>query len=217
MGLQQFEQRLEQLVEGVFARAFRGGLQPVELGRRMTREMDLERTMGVRGLIAPNHFLFVLSPKDHDRFEPFADALAQELRDAARQHARDEKYQFVGPVDIELTTDGSLAPGVFRVTAELREGAGAPSPCVVLPDGRRVDIGAEPLVIGRLAECQVVLSDPNVSRRHAELRHEGTDVVVADLGSTNGTLVNGRPVRQQRLADGDEITVGSTVLRFEGA
>ena len=217
MGLQQFEHRLEQLVEGVFARAFRGGLQPVELGRRMTREMDLERTMGVRGLIAPNHFTFALSEKDHERFTPFEEALAQELREAARQHARDEHYSFVGPVEVELMTDRTLAPGVFRVTAELHEGPGAPGPAVVLPDGRRVDVGDQVLTIGRLTECDIVLTDPNVSRRHAELHREGGDTVIVDLGSTNGTVVNGTPIRRKRLADGDEITVGSSVLRFENA
>jgi len=217
MGLQQFEQRLEQLVEGVFARAFRGGLQPVELGRRLVREMDLERTMGVRGLIAPNRFVFTLAARDLEKFSGFADALVEELREAAREHARTEKYHFVGPLEIFLEGDRSVAPGTFRVSAEVAAGPGAPQPCLVLPDGSRVEIGDDPLVIGRLPECSVVLTDPNVSRRHAEVRREAAGIVIADLGSTNGTLVNGTVTRRQALADGDEVTVGSTVLRFENA
>src|SRR5687768_824083 len=100
MGLHQFERKLERLVEGVFAKAFRSGLQPIELGRRLTREMDLRRTAGLRGVIAPNHFVFALAPADLERFQSFADALTRELADAARQHARDEGYQLVGPVEV---------------------------------------------------------------------------------------------------------------------
>ena len=86
---------------------------------------------------------------------------------------------------------------------------------LVLPEGERVTVGPDPVVIGRLPECAVVLNDPNVSRRHAEVRHTGDAVVVTDLGSTNGTKVNGVTVREQHLASGDEITVGSTTLVFE--
>ena len=102
------------------------------------------------------------------------------------------------------------------MTAEVREsGDGGFLAELVLPDGRRVLVGAEPLVIGRLPECDVVLADSNVSRRHAELRRKGDGVFVTDLGSTNGTRVNGTPVREQLLNSGDEISVGSTGLIFE--
>jgi hypothetical protein len=208
MGLQQFEQRLERLVEGALSKALRGGLQPVEIGRRLAREMDLLRRVGMRGLIAPNSFVVSLSAPDAARFESFADALARELADIARDHARDEGYVFVGPVDVEIHRDPSL-----REVAEGPEGL--PAGSLVLPDGSRVVLGTEPVVIGRLPECTVVLSDPNVSRRHAEVRRQGNEVVVADLRSTNGTRVNGIPVHEKALADGDEISVGTTALRFE--
>ena len=216
MGLQQFEQRLERLVEGAFSKGLRGGLQPVEIGRRLTREMDLLRRVGVRGLIAPNFFVVTLSPQDAERFRSFVDVLARELGDAAREHARTENYSFVGPVEVEVHLDEGLRAGRFTVEAEVAEGAdGMPAGSLVLPDGSRVVLEAEPVVIGRLPECAVVLSDPNVSRRHAEVRRQGSDVVVVDLQSTNGTRVNGVPVRERPLADGDEITVGTTTLRFE--
>src|SRR5947209_19533631 len=115
MGLQQFERRLERLVEGVFAKAFRSGLQPVELGRRLPREMAANRTVGVRGIIAPNRFSFALSHSDYDRFSNFRDALTRELADAARQHARDETYQFVGPVEVLLEPDADVATGTFML------------------------------------------------------------------------------------------------------
>jgi hypothetical protein len=216
MGLQQFEQRLERLVEGAFAKAFRSGLQPVEIARRLTREMDLQRTVGPRGVIAPNVFEVALAPNDIERFESFADALVGELADAAREHARTERYNFVGPVEVALKADQNVNPGSCVITSEVKGGpGGGPTASLVLPDGRRVTMDDGPLTIGRLPECSVAVEDTNVSRRHAEVRRDGPDVVVVDLGSTNGTRVNGAQVRTRRLNDGDEITVGRTSLRFE--
>jgi FHA domain-containing protein len=216
MGLQQFEERLERLVEGTLAKPFRSNLQPVEIGRRLTREMDLHRRVGVRGLIAPNAFVVTLAPADVERFSNFIDALSRELSDAAREHARVEGYSFVGPVEVEVFESADFKAGRFTVVAEVREGAdGGFLAELVMPDGRRVAIGADPLVIGRLPECGVVLQDSNVSRRHAELRRVGEGVVLTDLGSTNGTRVNGATVREQILTSGDEVGVGSTRLIFE--
>ncbi len=216
MGLQQFEQRLERLVEGALSKASRGGLQPVEIARRVTREMDLARRVGVRGLISPNFFIVALSSSDASRFESFADALARELADAARDHARQEGYVFVGPVEVEIHRDPEVKTGRFNVMAEVREGPeGLPAGSLVLPDGSRIVLGTESVLIGRLPECTIVLADPNVSRRHAEVSRQGNDVVVTDLRSTNGTRVNGVPVRERALSDGDEISVGTTSIRFE--
>jgi catechol 2,3-dioxygenase-like lactoylglutathione lyase family enzyme len=216
MGLQQFEERLERLVEGTLAKPFRNNLQPVEIGRKLTREMDLHRRVGVHGLIAPNVFTVTLASADVDRFSNFIDALSRELADAAREHARLEDYAFVGPVDVQIYEGTRLRAGRFAITAEVVEGEDHVDFAeLVRPDGIRVTIGSEPVVIGRLPECTVVLGDPNVSRRHAEVRHTPDGVVVTDLGSTNGTRVNGVAVREQYLASGDEITVGSTTLVFE--
>jgi hypothetical protein len=217
MGLQGFERRLERLVEGVFAKAFRGGLQPIELGRRLTREMDVQRTNGVRGILVPNHFNIAVAPADGQRFEPFADALTRELADAAREHARNEGYHFVGPVSVEIETDQSLTPGMFLLSGTVKEAEGGVVGALVMPDGLRIPVGDEPVTIGRLAECEVVLDDSKVSRRHAEVRRDGVGAVVVDLGSTNGTQVNGAGVREKLLNDGDSITVGATTLRFEAS
>jgi len=216
MGLQQFEERLERLVEGTLAKPFRSNLQPIEIGRKMTREMDLHRRVGVHGLIAPNVFTVTLAPPDVDRFANFIDALSRELADAVREHAKIEGYTFVGPVDVQIYEGPRLKAGRFGVTAEVVEAEEEP-PLVelVFVDGKRVELGESPLVIGRLPECEIVLADPNVSRRHAELRRDGDAVVLTDLGSTNGTRVNGVTVREQHLASGDEITLGSTVLVLE--
>src|SRR3954447_19721051 len=218
MGLQGFEQRLERLVEGVFAKAFRSGLKPVEVGRRLTRDMDLHRTLGVNGPLAPNHFTVALSTADSEQFDSFSEVLTRELAESARDHARAEGYGFVGPVHVELQVDGSLTQGQFLVASAFQEApGGAPVGSIFLEDGRRIEIGEQPLVIGRVPECDIPLSDPNVSRRHAEIRRQGTGFVVVDLGSTNGTRVNGVRVREQMLVDGDELAFGNTRMRFEAS
>lgn len=218
MGLNQFEQRLERLVEGVFAKTFRSGVKPVELARRLTREMDNHRIVGVSSLIAPNRFMIAVSRADHDQFESYADALTRELSDAVRAHAREQGYAFVGPVHVEMEADEGVHIGQFLVTSEIVEApGGAAFGSLGLPDGSRVQIGEEPVSIGRLPECDVVLADPNVSRRHAEVRRQGNGFVVVDLGSTNGTRVNGAGVKERRLVDGDEIIVGGTKIRFEAS
>jgi hypothetical protein len=218
MGLQQFEQRLERLVEGAFAKAFRGGeLQPIEVGRRLTREMDLHRTVGVRGLIAPNCFDVALAEQDFERLGDVVGSLANELVDAAREHARSERYTFLGPVEVTISADRQLAKGSFSIEATFLEGEDVPpQDFLVLPDNRRISIGDETLTIGRLPDCSIPVSDPNASRRHAQVRRDGEIVYLLDLGSTNGTKVNGNPVRQHRLQHGDLITIGKTTLRFDG-
>ena len=219
MGLRGLERRLERLVEGVFARAFRSGLRPVELGRRLTRVMDDNRTVGVGGsTVVPNHFRVHLAPEDAEQLAGVQSSLGRELADVARDHARDEGYLFMGPVRVELLADGTRGAGRFHIDGELREqpgGTGAGS--LVLPSGDRRGLGAEPFQVGRMGECDLTLADPNVSRRHAELRPVDGSWVVVDLGSMNGTRVNGRPVTEQRLVDGDEIAIGHHVLRFEAS
>jgi hypothetical protein len=217
MGLQQFERRLERLVEGAFAKAFRSGLQPVEIGRRLTREMDLHRTVAPRGTLTPNHFAVVVSPADLERFAPIEAELVSELVAVARDYARAENYIFLGPVEVEMSADPDLSPGILLVSGEMRsaEGGGAQ---LVMADGTRHELGTAPVTIGRLPECEVVLTDANASRRHVEIRPstDGTGgFVLVDLGSTNGTKVNGVGIHSHHLQPGDVITIGSTHMRFE--
>jgi hypothetical protein len=220
MGLQQFERRLERLVDGVFARTFRSGLQPIEVGRRLTREMDLKRQMSVRGLVAPNAFVVVLSPTDAERFSGFMDTFIHELGEAAKTHAANEEYQLLGPVSVRVEVDPDLATGTFDLFAEIapakppRESSG-PTVSLVLPDGRRIPIGPIPVTIGRLPGVTILLADPSVSRRHAEVRLANGVPTITDLGSTNGTRVNGLPVTQHVLRSGDRISIGATELVVE--
>jgi hypothetical protein len=216
MGLQQVERRLERLVEGVFSKAFRGGLQPVELGRRLTREVDAGRTVSVRGTVAPNHAVITLSEVDAERFESFAEALVRELEDAMREHARDRSYRFIGPVKVELFQDPDFKKSEFTMAVEVRQGPGGmPAAALVLGDGTRVAVGEDPIVIGRAPECDIELADATVSRRHAEIVRDGDAWFIRDLGSSNGTKLNGAGVVDQILNDGDEIRLGAVTLRFE--
>src|SRR6476469_1126222 len=141
MGLQRFERRLERLVEGTFSKAFRSGLQPVEIGRRLGREMDAGRTLGVRGTVAPNKFTIWLSQEDIDRFAGFHDALARELADAAREHGRDEGYHFEGLIEVSLVSDEQARRGDLRIDAEIVGGGPGTASTLVLPDGGRVALG----------------------------------------------------------------------------
>ncbi len=216
MGLQQVERRLERLVEGVFSKAFRGGLQPVELARRLTRKMEAGRTVAVRGTVAPNHAVITLSEIDAEKFEPFADAMVRDLEDAMREHARDRTYRFLGPVKVELYQDPDFKKSEYTLTVAVRQGPGGlPTAALVSGDGSRTAVGEDPVVIGRSPESGLVLTDATVSRQHAEIVRDGDAWFIRDLGSSNGTKVNGSRVVDQILHDGDEVRFGSVTLRFE--
>jgi len=215
MGLQRFERRLERLVEGGFGKAFRSGLQPVEIGRRLVRELDTGRTLGVRGTVVPNQFVVYVSDADFERFEGFHDALITELSDTVRDTARESGYHFVGPVQVSVIPDSSAGIGDLHVDAAIVAGAAGPAGTLVLPDGRRIELGDDPVRVGRLPDCAIALSDSQVSRHHAEIRRADQGFEVVDLDSLNGTSVNGVQVQQHALADGDVISVGETAIRYE--
>ena len=219
MGLKGFERRLERAIEGTFARAFKSGLRPVEVGRRLVREMDDNRSVDVRGrTVVPNSFTVELSPDDHAQFAEIADTMARELAEAAREHARDEGYSFLGPVGVTIEASDRLRAGAFSIDARLKEGVGgAGAGSLILPTGERIPLGEKTITIGRKPESTIVLGDPNASRNHAEVRPHGAGFVVVDMGSTNGSRVNGVRVSHQELVDGDELTFGNTRIRFEAS
>ncbi|HSM66294.1 MAG TPA: DUF3662 and FHA domain-containing protein [Ilumatobacteraceae bacterium] len=220
MGLQSLEHRLERMVDGVFFRRSRGSIRPIELGRRLVREMDDNRSVDVKGRrIVPNHFTVMLNAVDHAGFDDIEDALVAELAEAAREYAREEGYHFMGPVGVQLAVDNGLRSGRFTIVSQLKQATGGPGMgSIVLPSGERIYVGDAPITIGRLPECTVTVNDSNISRRHAEIRLGPTAYVVIDLGSTNGTMVNGIKITDEhRLREGDIISVGSTHLRFEAS
>ena len=221
--LRDFERRLGGLVEGFFATTFRSGLQPVELAKRMMREMDASKTVGVKEVWAPNRYVFTLSESDAQRFEQAEQALVGELKQVVREAAAERGWGLVGPPEVEFEVDPDLGKGRFGCVASFVEGEEelAPQPAVGergslvrLADGVSTALAKPSVTIGRLPECDVVVDDAGVSRQHARIRRTESGFVLTDLGSTNGTMVNGDPIQEHVLEHGDRITIGETELEF---
>ena len=219
--LRDFERRLGALVEGFFASTLRSGLQPVELAKRVIREMDANKTVGVREVWAPNRFVFTLSVADGERFEQVEQALLSELRRVVRETASERGWGLAGPPEIELQTDESLGKGRFDLETSFVEGeeelapaASGQATLTALNGGQTFTLGASTVTLGRLPESDVVVDDPGASRQHARIRNSNGEFVLTDLGSTNGTLVNDESVQERVLDDGDRIMIGETVLEF---
>jgi FHA domain-containing protein len=221
--LRDFERRLGGLVEGLFAKTFRSGLQPVELAKRVLKEMDAGRTVGVSEVWAPNAFEFRLSSFDADRFEQAEAALVTELKEVVRENASERGWGLVGPPEITFETDPSLKKGEFRCRASLVEGEEKVEPAspsaaslVIHEDGEThsIVLAAETMTIGRSPECQIAIADKGASRRHAQVRRKKDTYTLTDLGSTNGTRLNGQTIQARELSDGDRITIGSTLIEF---
>jgi len=243
--LQRFEQRLEGMVEGAFARAFKSDLQPVEIASAIQREMDDRAAIVAQGrTLVPNDFVVELAESDYERLGVYADSLSVEFANLAREHAKEQGYSFVGPVRTRFEGVRDLTMGTFRIRSgvirgttveggEIRQPASdVPAPrqdrltghprLLVSgpepgPDGARqrtYELTTPVTLLGRGTDCDLRLIDPGVSRHHAELRIEDGEVVLVDLGSTNGTFVNGQPVRRVLLTDGTRVTLGRTTLVF---
>ena len=227
--LQKFETRLEQLVSGAFARAFRSAVQPVELAAALQREVDNSAQILSRDRrLVPNSFHVELSPVDHDRLTPYGSTLADELTEMLRDHAEEQSYVFTGPIQITFEQTDELSTGRFRVRsaalAKVTSASGGDvTDTAVRRAGAVLDVNGvthplEPpgLVVGRGNEADLRVNDPGVSRRHIEIRvHPGErrpQLSVSDLGSTNGLYVNGQRVEQATLDDGSEIRIGNTTM-----
>ncbi len=252
MVLRAIEQKIEALVEGVFGRAFRTNVQPVELARKLAKEMDDHRQVSVSRVYVPNEFTVFLSPDDRTQFEGYEASLVGELQEYLSEHARREGYALMSTPKVLMETDEDLEVGEFGIATRMvqpergRPEQDAPAPDVepgatmiykpsappetqaaspvelgierelftLQFDGRQHELAKRRTVIGRSKDCDVQLTDANVSRRHAEVRQEGAAFWVVDLDSTNGVEVNGRRVRRAKLDDGDTVTVGSTNITF---
>lgn len=245
------EARIEGLVEGVFSRAFSSEVQPVELARKLAKEMDSHKTASVSRVYVPNEYTVHLSEKDRDKLEGYERSLEQELSGYLLEHARRKGYDLLTRPEVHFNTDSRLRLGEFGIQARLvkpaaREGEmpqqadeghtmvykvppaqAAPDSteraperpaltrAVVDLDDRRYVLDGPRAVLGRSDDAECVLRDPNVSRRHAELRQDASGQwEVVDLGSTNGIKVNGRRVTEAPLREGDQVTVGTTTFRF---
>lgn len=220
-GLQRFEQRLEQLISGAFARAFRSAVQPVEISAALQREVDNNAQILSRDRrLVPNTFHVELSPTDLERLAPYESPLAGELTDSLRDHAEQQSYVFPGPVRIEFEAADDLTTGRFRVrsAAQAKVTHNATDTMVSRAkffldiNGVKHPVNPPGLVVGRGTEADLRINDPGVSRRHAQFLLDGQRLTVSDLGSTNGTLVDGNRAQQATLYDGSTVRIGNTTM-----
>ncbi|HEY5304190.1 MAG TPA: DUF3662 and FHA domain-containing protein [Acidimicrobiales bacterium] len=213
MVLKKVENGLERLFERTLSRPFKNALQPIEIGTRIVREIDLTRRLSTHGPISPNVVRVWLSPADAQRFDGFQKALVAELEETVRQHALNEGYSFVGPVNVEIFIDDDVKTGDISVETDFVGGTSEPR--LIASDGRTFTLGETPLIIGRSPQAGVVINDANVSRQHAEVWRTAEGVAIRDLRSTNGTFVNGHRVDAVSLSPRDDVAVGNVHFRIE--
>ncbi len=270
--LRNLESKIEGLVEGTFGRVFRSQVRPIELARKLVREMDEHRTPSVSRVYAPHEYDLWLSPADRDHYEGIEGEVIDELCAYLLEHARREQLVLAARPAIRLHTDHDLALGEFGIQTHPvrldgeehdRDGrgseqpsapesflppqepfageptdqeagrtmiqrshgrggavqappAGRPAGALLLVAGRRLVVPAGGAVLGRSRECDVVLDDSGISRRHAQIRPGGGGWSIEDIGSTNGLRLNGRRVQgRAQLQPGDRVEMGSTEIVFE--
>jgi hypothetical protein len=228
-------------------------VQPVELARKLVKEMEDHRMNSVSKIYVPNEYTIYLSAADREQFTNYEDALTAELQEYLGEHARREGYVLITAPLVLFETDDDLSIGEFGIATRMvqreRGRPDVPAPPRAEPgatmvykprvppepteeaapadlgvaqeivtltlDGTQHEITKRRVVLGRSKECDIQLQDPNVSRRHAELRQEGSAYWLVDLDSTNGVQVNGRRTTRTKLESGDRLTFGSTDAIFE--
>jgi hypothetical protein len=215
MVLKNVENRLERLFSKPFSKTFKSGLQPVEIASRILRELDLTRRLTGQGPVSANAIRVWLGPEDAERFDGFQQPLIHELEEAVRQHAVSEGYSFAGPVKVEIFLNDDLSLGEVEIAVRFIGGTAEPK--LICSDGRSFPVGGRPLIIGRSPEVDVTINDSNVSRRHAEVWRTPEGVAIRDLGSTNGTIVNGHVIEAVSLSPRDEVSIGNVRFRIEMA
>ncbi len=247
--LRSIESKIAGLVEGTFSRAFRSEVRPVEIARKLAREMEEHKSFSVSRTYVPNEYRVFLSPRDRERFADYEEALVGELAGYLLEHARRERLALLSRPVIEFETDERLGLGEFgiqtrvvqpeeeapdepaseqsgrtmvystagRVAEPLEERARSRAQtALLLIDGKRMVVGPAGVTLGRSRQCDVVLDDANVSREHAEIRPRGGAWVLTDLGSTNGSSLNGRRIdRPEVIKPGDELEFGTSTVIFE--
>jgi hypothetical protein len=247
--LRGIEQRLERIFEGVFGRAFRTNVQPVELARKLAKEMDEHRSTSVTRVYVPNEYTVYLSPGDREQFEGYENSVVSELEEYLSEHAARENYALLTAPRVVFETDEDLGMGEFGIATRMAQygrSGGEEAPEIPEPgatmvykprtqpteaaslaelgvereiavlrwNGQRRVLEQQRSVLGRSRDADVQIEDANVSRRHAEIVQEGSTYWLVDLGSTNGTEVDGRRIQRARLDDGSRFTLGETTVTF---
>ena len=232
---QSFERRLESLISGVFARAFRSAVQPVEISAALQREVDNNAQILSRDRrLVPNDFHVELAQTDLDRLAPYDSAMARDMTSQLQQYAEQQAYVFPGPVQIHYEAAEDLTTGRFRVRSQATASVTGTDPyetgafpprsarAYLEINGTRHALRPPGLIVGRGSEAHVRINDPGVSRQHVEFSvaaaggHEGDShrlhIEVRDLGSTNGVTVDGHRVSSVAVGDGSRVSIGKTTM-----
>lgn len=212
--LDSFEKGLERVVNSAFAKTFRSGIQPVEIASALRREADTKAAVVSRErIITPSDYIVRLSPEDNERMQSLGRALNDELLALLTTHARTQGYSFSGRLHITIEADERVATGTVSVSSSSVSGS-VSWQGVIEVDGRRHPLASARTVIGRGSDADITISDAGSSRRHVEILWDGERGMLRDLGSTNGTKIDGQKVRESSLDDGTTFTIGRTELTF---
>ncbi|WP_405374612.1 MULTISPECIES: FhaA domain-containing protein [unclassified Microbacterium] len=213
--LDSFEKGIERAVNGAFAKTFRSGVQPVEIASALRAELDSKAAVVSRDrILVPNTLVVRLAPADHERMSALGRALHDELLHLVEGHAREQNYSFSAPVSISIDADDKLSTGTVRVDARSAAAAEVSWQGVVEIDGRQHPLTQSRTVIGRGTDADITISDAGTSRRHVEILWDGRRAMARDLGSTNGTQVNGQKVPEAALSPDSVVTIGRTRIIF---
>lgn len=212
--LDKFEKGLERAVNGAFAKTFKSGVQPVEITSALRRELDTQAAVVSRDrILAPNRFTVRMARADFTRMTGLGTTLIDELTQLVEQHAREQGYQFAGPVSIKLAEDSGLSEGMLQIDSSNLTGKVAWTPILEV-GGKRYPIVKARTVIGRGSDADITVDDSGTSRRHVEILWDGSRAQVHDLESTNGSQLNGEPVKKAALEPDSVVTIGRTRIVF---
>ncbi len=212
--LDSFERGLERAVNGAFARTFKSGLQPIEITAALRRELDTKAAVVARDrILVPNRFTVRLSPVDYERMTGIGPTLIDSLTQLVQQHAAAQHYQFAGAISIEFALDSALSQGILQVDSGSVAGSVTWVPVLDVA-GKRYPIVKSHTVIGRGSDADITVDDTGISRKHVEILWDGKRAQVNDLGSTNGSQLNGEPVKRAPLPPDSVITIGRTRIVF---
>ncbi|MCP2032985.1 hypothetical protein L1277_003098 [Okibacterium sp. HSC-33S16] len=212
--LDNFEKGLERAVNGAFAKTFRSGLQPVEITSALKREVDTKAAVVSRErILAPNQFVVHMSASDYERMTAIGPALIDELTGLLQKHAKNQGYSFAGGISIRLKSDPSLSDGMLSVDSVNVKGAVSWTPVLDI-GGKRHPLVKSRTIIGRGSDADITIDDSGTSRKHVEILWDGERAQARDLGSTNGSTLNGQPFSQAALDPDSVVQIGRTRIVF---
>jgi hypothetical protein len=212
--LDNFEKGLERVVNGAFAKTFKSGLQPLEVTAALRRELDTRTAVVSRDrILVPNQFTVRLAPGDYERMNNLGPALIDEFTQLVQSHAAAQHYSFAGGISIKLQRDDSLSEGILRIDSVNVKGEVAWNPVLDI-GGKRYPLLKARTIIGRGSDADITVDDTGTSRKHVEVLWDGKRGQVNDLGSTNGTRLNGQPLKKAPLPPDSVIEIGTTRIIF---